>query len=259
MIKYTLSIFLILFIGFSTLAETPAKRNDKGEYLKYIIHYGFVRGGKASLKLKPEKYGDFKIYHATLTGKTVGLFNSLYRVKDTYESFINQETLLPVKAIRNIREGNYKRYNEILFDRKKNQITSQRSGTKDVPVGIHDILSAFYFARAHYFNSDLKIGEIIQIKTYFSDEEFLLQFRFMGYENVDSKIGEVKCYKFIPIVKTGRAFKDEDDMIIWISADSNKIPVRVQFDLFLGSLRCDLVNFSNFPTKTLLNNKKSGN
>ncbi|RUT78390.1 DUF3108 domain-containing protein [Ancylomarina longa] len=259
MIKYTLSIILMLFLGFNILGENPAKKREKGEYLRYVIHYGFVRGGKASLKLKPEKYGTSEIYHATLTGKTVGLFNSLYRVKDTYESYISKKTLLPIKAIRDIREGNYKRYNEVLFDRGKNQIKSQRTGVKDVPVGIHDILSAFYFARAHHFNSDLKIGEIIKIQTYFSDEEFLLQFRFMGYENVDSKIGEVRCYKFIPIVKTGRAFKDEDDMTIWISADSNKIPVRVQFDLFLGSLRCDLINFSNFSTKTLLNNKESTN
>lgn len=251
--KFSLSILLIIVSYSVSLADFPIKDSEKGEHLRYVIHYGIIRGGKASLKFKNEKLDGKNVYHATLTGKTVGLFNSLYKVRDTYESFISPETLLPVKAIRNIREGNYKRYNEITFDRKKNEVNSSRSGTHKVPEGIHDILSAFYFARANHFNSKLKIGEVVKIQTYFSDELFLLQFRFMGYETINSKIGDIKCYKFIPIVATGRAFKDEDDMTIWISADINRIPVRVQFDLFIGSLRCDLINFSGFSFNTLMN------
>lgn len=252
MYKFSLCIFLF-FVNYSvSLADIPIKDSTQEEHLKYVIHYGIIRGGKASLKFRNEKLDGKDVYHATLTGKTVGVFNSLYKVKDTYESFISTETLLPVKAIRDIKEGNYKRYNEILFDREKNEVNSTRSGIHKVPVGIHDILSAFYFSRVNYFNSNLKIGEVVKIQTYFSDELFLLQFRFMGYETIDSKIGNVKCYKFIPIVATGRAFKDEDDMTIWVSADTNRIPVRVQFDLFIGSLRCDLLNFSDFSFTTLL-------
>lgn len=251
MLRFTLLFLSTLIINTVCHAELPIRSDQKVEHLKYVIHYGIVRGGKASLKLRSDKLDGKEVYHATLTGRTVGLFNTLYKVKDTYESYFDKETLLPLKAIRNIREGSYKRYNEVTFNREKNQINSQSSGIKDVPVGIHDILSAFYYARAYYFNYNLEEGQVIKIQTYFADEEFLLQFRFMGFETVKSKIGDIKCYKFIPIVQTGRAFKDEDDMKIWISADSNKIPVRVQFDLFLGSLRCDLINFSNFSMNSL--------
>ncbi|MBN2596239.1 DUF3108 domain-containing protein [Labilibaculum sp.] len=252
--KLSLSILLIFLSHTLLLADFPIKDTKKGENLRYVIHYGIIRGGKANLKIRSENIDGKDLYHATLTGKTVGLFNSLYKVKDTYESFINPATLLPERAIRDIREGNYKRYTEIVFDREKNEVNSSRSGIHKVPEGIHDILSAFYFARANYFNSNLKIGEVVKIQTHFSDELFLLQFRFMGYETINSKIGDVNCYKFIPIVATGRAFKDEDDMTIWISADTNRIPVRVQFDLFIGSLRCDLMNFSDFSYDSLLDN-----
>jgi hypothetical protein len=254
MYKFSLSILLILVSHTISLADFPIKDSEKGEHLRYVIHYGIIRGGKASLKIRSEKIDGKDLLHATLTGKTVGLFNTLYKVRDTYESFISPKTLLPEKAIRDIREGNYKRYTEIVFDREKNEVTSTRSGVHKVPVGIHDILSAFYFARAHHFNSKLKIGEVVKIQTHFSDELFLLQFRFMGYETIDSQIGEIKCYKFIPIVATGRAFKDEDDMTIWVSADANRVPVRVQFDLFIGSLRCDLINFSDFSYDSIIDN-----
>lgn len=246
-----LSLFILFVFLFSSsgLVEGATKRKKKNEHLKYIIHYGFIRGGKASLKLRTERYKGQDVHHLILSGRTIGLTNSLYGVKDTYESFVDTETLLPVKAIRNIKEGNYRRYNELIFDRENNKVFSKRSGEQDVVEGVHDILSAFYFARMKLFNSDLVEGQNLKIDTYFSDEPFLLQFKFMGYETINSKIGKIKCYKFIPVVETGRAFKEEDDMHIWISADENKVPVRVQFDLFIGSLRCDLVNFSHLPVE----------
>ena len=183
------------------------------------------------------------MHHLILSGRTTGLTNSLFGLKDTYESFVDKETLLPVKAIRSIKEGSYKRYNELVFDRENNKVFSKLSGEHDVVKGVHDILSAFYFARIKLFNSDLVKGQTLKIDTYFSDKPFLLQFKFMGYETINTKMGKIKCYKFIPLVETGGAFKNEDDMHIWISADKNKVPVRVQFDLFIGSLRCDLLNF----------------
>lgn len=240
-----LFFLVLLTFCFSSLsfADGVPVRKKKNEHLKYVIHYGFVRGGKASLKLKSGRYKGQEVHHLILSGRTTGLTNSLFGVKNTYESFVDKKTLLPIKAIRNIREGSYKRYNELLFDRENNKVHSKRSGEHDVVRGVHDILSAFYFARVKLFNSDLVKGENLKIDTYFSDEPFLLQFKFMGYETIDSKLGKIKCYKFIPVVETGRAFKNKDDMHIWISADQNKVPVRVQFDLFIGSLRCDLVNF----------------
>ena len=240
--RYFLLLFTLLF-SFSALAEGGTVLKKKIEHFKYVIHYGFVRGGKASLKLKSERYNGQDVHHLILSGRTTGITNSLFGVRNTYESFIDKESLLPIKAIRDIKEGNYKRYNELVFDREKNKVYSKRSGEHDVVKGVHDILSAFYFARMKLFNSDLVKGQNLKIDTYFSDEPFLLQFKFMGYETINSKIGKIKCYKFIPVVETGRAFKNKDDMHIWISADENKVPVRVQFDLFIGSLRCDLINF----------------
>ncbi|MFT5749166.1 MAG: hypothetical protein ACI93S_000419 [Ancylomarina sp.] len=246
-------LLIICFFSLSAFAEGGTFLKKNTEHLKYVIHYGFIRGGKASLKLKSERYKGHDVHHLILTGRTTGITNSLFGVKNTYESFVDKETLLPIKAIRNIKEGSYKRYNELLFDRENNKVLSKRSGEKDVVEGVHDILSAFYFARTKLFNSDLVEGQDLKIDTYFSDKPFLLQLKFMGYETINSKIGKIKCYKFIPVVETGRAFKNKDDMRIWISADENKVPIRVQFDLFIGSLRCDLVNF---PHMTVDRNEK---
>ena len=41
----------------------------------------------------------------------------------------------------------------------------------------------------------------------------------------------------------GRVFKEEESLTLWVSADKNKIPLKVKADLAVGSLRADLVAF----------------
>ncbi|MCT4613332.1 MAG: DUF3108 domain-containing protein [Marinifilaceae bacterium] len=233
---------LLLFLNISCLfPNTNDNGIQKTEKFKYIIHYGLINGGTACLELTKTNYKSRPVYHMKATGNTVGMFNTLYSVHDVYESYFCINTAKPYLAIRDIREGSYRRYNELEFDRTKKLATSMRSGLHEICDSTFDILSAFQFARINLFNDDLKKGQIIKLKTLFADKPFVLRFKYYGKEKIRSKIGKIDCYKFVPYVQTGRLFKEENDMIIWISADERKIPIRIQFDLFLGSLRCDLV------------------
>jgi hypothetical protein len=49
--------------------------------------------------------------------------------------------------------------------------------------------------------------------------------------------------KFMPVVITGRVFKTKDDMTIWFSNDANLVPIRVRFEIFVGSVYCDLIEY----------------
>ena len=66
----------------------------------------------------------------------------------------------------------------------------------------------------------------------------------MGKEVIKSDIGKIRCIKLRPQLVIDRVFKDEDDMTIWVSDDANKIPVRVQADIYVGSLKVDLSSYS---------------
>jgi hypothetical protein len=89
-----------------------------------------------------------------------------------------------------------------------------------------------------------KPEELFLVNTYFTDEKYPLVIRFKGYETVDTKFGDVDCMKFMPEVLTGRVFKSKDDMAIWFSNDNNFIPIRIKFDIFIGSVYCDLIAYS---------------
>ncbi|MFW6043630.1 MAG: DUF3108 domain-containing protein, partial [Marinilabiliaceae bacterium] len=56
-------------------------------------------------------------------------------------------------------------------------------------------------------------------------------------------LGKLECYLFVPVTEVGRAFKNEDDMQVWISRDRNKVPVKIRFKLRVGSFTCNLEKF----------------
>ena len=214
-----------------------------GEELAFKLSYGIITGGMCYLTVNDTLLNNQKVQHVVARGETVGVADVLYKIRDRYESFIDPQTSLPVKAVRSIREGRYRYFNEVLYDRDSSQVMSKKSGVHKVPDGILDILSAFFYARNHKFNEDLEEGEMIEFMTYFSDELFPLRIRYRGTEVIKTNFGKVECYKFSPITEVGRAFKTENDMQLWISKDDNRIPIRIKFNLAVGSFTCDLETF----------------
>lgn len=224
--------------------EIPNTAYKSGEQLKYLVHFGFIDGGVASLVMEELEVSGKKIHHAKAIGKSVGVTDRLFKVRDVYETFIDANNGLPVKAIRDITEDKYKYYDEVLFNRKENFVITKRKGKVKVPENTVDILSAFYYARRTMF-SDLKQGDVLKIDTYFDDGIFTLEIRYKGTETIKTKMGKVNCLKFCPVVEPGRIFDTENDVTIWISNDKNFLPVRIQFDLIVGSLKCDLIEYQN--------------
>lgn len=222
--------------------EKPYK---PGEKLTYIVKFGPIIGGTASLTLRQVSYNNKMVFHSRAEGRTVGLAEKLYSVKDIFESYFDMQNGLPLKLVRDVKEGSYKKHEEAFFDRDNNTVYSLRLDTTiQVPPDILDMVSLLYFIRSLDMNQ-AKPGEVLKTITYFDDELFPFQIRYKGKEDVKTKFGKIKCYRFDPVVEPGRMFDSEDDMTIWMSADKNVIPIKVRFDLLVGSLRMELDEFSN--------------
>jgi hypothetical protein len=249
MIKKGLVFILILFnvhvIGGGNILLKNGKPSFKsGEELLYMLSYGFIHGGTASITLYSGQYDRTPVYHAKMVAKTVGLTDKIYRIEDIYESFFDTSSCLPYKSIRNIKEGNYRYYNEVLFSQPDCTLVSQKSGKIKVPAYIHDILSSLFYLRRMNIDK-FKKGDVINITTYFGDEIFPFPLRFRGKEIVKTKIGKIECYRFDPVVEVGRVFESEDDMTFWVTADKNQIPIKIRMQLVVGSVYCDLIEYKN--------------
>lgn len=242
-----LNIIIALLIPFFCSGQEFTYQT--GEKIYYAVHFGVIQAGVASLELKQDTFKGKETWHSVFTGRTTGVADAIFRVKDIYESFIDPGIELPVFTIRNIQEGRYKKYNEVIFDHTTRSdsaiLTSDLTGVHITPPGIHDILSCFYYFRNHSlpFYDTLKRGDVITIMTWFTDELYPIRLKYIGPDDVRTKVGRVRCLKFNPVSEVGRLFKTEEDVSFWFSADKNYVPVKVRFEIFVGAFSCELVSY----------------
>jgi len=216
-----------------------------GEVLKFRIHYGILDAGEATLEVQPEiqKFGGRDCYHVIGSGNSVGAFNWFFKVKDRYESIVDKQAIIPWYFIRRVNEGGYKINQNVSFNHYSDSASSEKK-TIAIPDNTQDLISAFYYARTIDFEN-AKPGDIFPINGYIDDEVYPMNLKYIGKEEIKSKKGTFKCIKLRPMLQEGRVFKEQEDMTIWVSDDKNHIPVRVQTDVLVGSIKMDLVDYSN--------------
>lgn len=247
---------LALLISGSLPGQEPSYL--PGEKVDYSIHYGVVQGGVASLEIKSDTFRGKEVYHSVFLGKTTGMADAIFRVKDIYECLIDPVTELPVYSIRNVQEGRYRKYNTVEFDHASRAdsaiLNSNLTGIHITEQGIHDILSCFYYFRNHHLPdyNNFKKGDLITIMTWFTDEYYPIRLRYLGIDEIKTKVGRIRCLKFNPVTEKGRLFKTEDDVSFWFSADKNYLPVKVRFDIFVGSFSAEIVSYEGlkYPLET---------
>ncbi|MCO5724465.1 DUF3108 domain-containing protein [Robiginitalea marina] len=222
-----------------------------GEWLKFRIHYGILNASYATLHLTEDTIGDVPVYHVVGKGKTTGFASIFFKVDDTYESYFGKADMKPYRFIRKVYEGGYTKDIEIQFDhRGKEALLHDKKHQKKMRIPfertVQDLISGFYFLRNSYTAEDLEVGKSIDIDMLYDDDGiFKFRLKYLGKETLNTKYGRVECLKFRPYVQSGRVFKEQESLSLWVSNDKNKIPIRIEADLAVGSIKADLDGFNS--------------
>lgn len=242
-------LFLLLSTSFSSNSNLNSKPYISGEKLVYVAHFGWLNAGEAVFTISDSVFEGQDLHYAVAKAYTIGIADKIFEVDDVYESFFRPENNQTYLAIRSIKEGRYSYYNEVRYNYEDKKVLSQKSGEHDVPENILDMLGAFYYVRESMTDRIKKVGDELILDTYFADELFPLKIQYVGDEKINTKLGKFNSMKFSPVVEPGRIFDSEDDVTIWISKDANYIPLRIRIDLIIGSIKCDLVEYSGLQYK----------
>ncbi|WP_281323088.1 DUF3108 domain-containing protein [Flavobacterium aestivum] len=243
--KIAIFLLLVVILGFDTQKEEAF---SVGEFLKYKVHYGIINAGYATIEVKDASLNDQSTYHVIGRGYSTGMTKFFFKVEDVYESYINKNTRNPYRFVRKINEGGYTKNQEGFFDQKSNKVTVKdykhsTEKTFDFSKNTQDILSSFYYLRNYPNINKIKSGESVIIDMFFDNETTKFKLKFIGREDITTKFGIVSTMIFKPLVQSGRVFKEEESLTIWISDDYNKIPVRIKASLLVGSLKADLEDY----------------
>ncbi len=219
-----------------------------GEKLTFDVKYGFVTAGVATMQVpQMRRISGREAYHVTFEVNSVPSFDWIYKVRDRYETYIDAKGLFPWRFEQHIREGGYSRDFSAFFDQRKGKAKTSE-GEYEIPKYVNDIVSAFYLARTFDY-SNLKKNDRIHLKNFYKDKVYDLDVRYLGKETIDVTAGTFKCIVVEPLVQEGGLFKSEGSIVVWLTDDELKLPVKVKTKVVIGSIDAELTAYEGLKGK----------
>jgi hypothetical protein len=239
-----------LFCGIRNQAFQP------GEEVTMKVFYStlgmYVGAGEAVFTTTLERFNGKPAYHCVGVGKSYPFFDNFFKVRDRYETYIDTATMLPIKFMRNTDEGGYKIYNNVTFNHRAGTAIST-NGVFKTPDCIQDVMSSMYYARNIDFDK-YKPGDKIPFDMFLDDEVYHLYIRYLGKEKIKTQYGRFRAIKFKPLLVKGTMFQGGEKMTAWVSDDPNRLILRVESPISVGSVKVDMFGYKNLrhPLKSLI-------
>jgi len=214
-----------------------------GEKLTFEVDYGFINAGTAVMCVPSyENVNGRTCYRVEFNVDSHPSFNWVFKVEDRYRTFIDSESLASQKFEQHIREGGYKHDFIAEFDQVKH-IAHTFPRDFPIPPYVHDIMSAFYYYRTLDL-SGAKEGDILTLNNFYDDATYELGVKVLGRQQLDISAGSFNTIVVEPLIKEGGLFKSEGRIVIWLSDDDLKVPLRVNTKVVIGSIDTELKEYS---------------
>lgn len=201
-----------------------------GERLIYDVRFGPVRVGHGSMEIIGiDTVRGRAAWHAHFRVKGG---NFVYRVNDTYESWIDTERMHSLRYLQNISEGRYNKRRRYEFYPERQIYQENEKPEKPSIADPLDEASLLYFIRA----VPLEVGRTYEFDRYFKPEKNPVRIKVLRRERVSVPAGTFQTIVIQPMIKSNKLFAENGSAEIWISEDSARMMVQMKSDLSFGSL-----------------------
>jgi hypothetical protein len=221
-----------------------------GERLVYDVGYSFITAGEAVFSIPSiDTMHGRECYQVLFTVNSTPTFSFFYKVDDRYETLLDKKGIFPWRFTQRIREGKYRNDFAAEFN-QLNNIATTKAGRYPIPPYVHDVVSAMFYVRTLDY-SKRRAGEKIFLQNFFKDTTYQLAVKFLGFQQISVDAGKFNCVLVEPLIMEGGLFKSEGRIIIWMTNDERKIPVKVSTKVVVGSIDAELREYSgiNGPIK----------
>lgn len=244
----------------NNISESDRAYKD-GEELVYKIQYmwGMIKSdvGEARatvVRKRDSVYGDH--FHSIIKGESYKFYDLLFKVRDLFEAKFNTTNGRPYYFHRTIAEGKYRMLNTYYYNddysirasvkRKEEPVVDTLLQARECTF---DLVSLFYFVRNFDF-SKTPVGKNQPISFAIDKELFNVYYRYEGKEVIKVPgMGHFNTLKFAARVVSGEVFSGEQELVLWVSDDKNKIPLLFETPIKVGKVMGRLTSFKElkFP------------
>lgn len=251
--RFITFLFLITFTFSFAQAQINKSPYTEGEVLTYEGKFSklLLRGiSVADLSFKVGKAPDGKNYLVKADAKSKGTLLSLFRFSfvQNIESTIDSEKLTALKTVKRDEQGDRIRNSEANFNYGERKVTYVETDPKDaarpprriasdIENETYDLISGIYALRS----LPLAVGKNFVLNISDSGLVYQIPVRVTAKEMQNTIVGKVSCFRVEPeVFGQGRMIESKGSMVIWISDDNRRLPVRSQLNTNLGRIEVKL-------------------
>lgn len=211
-----------------------------GEQATFEIGYGPIKAGEATIALEDTlDYFGQQVLHVRTRARSNRFFDPFFKVRDQADSYIDADSLFSRYFAKHLREGGYERDIEIHFDQVEGIAYFPDGRSSEVPLGVHDILSAFYRVRT----LPLPDGARFRLPTHGDKTLYDLEVEVVRREVRDTVLGRVRCVVVQPRLADDGLFKHQGDLFVWFTDDERRVPVLMKANVPVGAIEARLVSY----------------
>ncbi len=232
------NLFTIYFLLVSVFGFSQIKSGEKFVYSGAFNMSGIMTP-LAQVTMQTSKMTTTKstYLHLSCEASTYSKWDSFFKIRDVFESYVYPTTLMPSLFKRSTNEGGFSKTEKYIFKGTNVASTAKRKNkpetTKNFNVGSSttDIITVIYKLRTLDF-TNMKTGQSKNFMVVFDEKEVPVAVKYLGIENYNAgNLGNKNCYK-LSITANTKAIKGSN--LIWLTADANKVPALIKFSIKVG-------------------------
>ncbi len=232
----------------ATLTKDPPGNFPEPRPVRTTYHFGWsgITAGKGDIHFS--KVAGSR-YQLEATGGTSGFVRALWKLDATYRGFANADTLRPIESNQVEAYRRKKITTELNFtDAGVSRTRTETPGSKDNKPktfnfpGLFDLHGAILYLRSQ----PLTDHSVYRIVVYPATSAYLATVTVLGRERISVHAGSYNAIKFdVQLKRVGKGLELEPHRkfrraTVWVSDDENRIPLRIEAQIFVGTVFAEL-------------------
>ena len=231
-------VIILVLSSFTLMANSQNNRFESRIKYEYNVYLEVLnlKLGEASLSVKdPGTINGINVYHLNFNVRTTKLGDSIYKIRNKIDVWVNRETLNVVKQNKNIRELRKKMNSETIIRNKEKGITNGKEFmVKDNifdPYSLILILSEF----------DIPNGQSKEFNIVDAGKSRVIEIKNLGTQIIKTPYGNKQGYTLSPVKNGQPVLKNKGDMEVSnVSIDDNLVPAKILIKLGSGIIELRL-------------------
>lgn len=227
----------------------------EGEYLTYDLYIKLaatMKGGVASLSTQSVKYAGQDAYKMTMISESQGFVRKMFALNDTLACYMSKD-LVPLAYTKDAHEGDDHTIEKLAYSYEGNNVkirsVRHKNGTFRFDETLsfsgctYDLMSILFYARTLDYSS-MTNGSETKVNFVTGKQKVSMRIVYNGKERVKANDGKTyNCMK-LTLYILDEAFNDgKEAMKVSITDDDNRLPIKVETKLKVGSTRVILKSY----------------